>query len=111
MIVSVVVPLFNKARYLSRALNSIWAQEFADFEVIVVDDGSTDDSLAVALTHKDKRLRVISQANAGPGRRNRGIAEANGPFVAFLDADDAWKPNFLAAGLRHLRRIYLGLRA
>jgi hypothetical protein len=99
--VSVVVPLFNKAPYLTRALDSIWSQDFEDFEVILVDDGSTDEGLSVARAHKDNRLRVISQANAGPGAaRNRGLAEARGAFIAFLDADDAWLPNFLSAGLR-----------
>lgn len=102
MTVSVIVPLFNKAPYLTRALNSIWAQDFDDFEVIVVDDGSSDNGLAVARSHKDKRLCVISQANAGPGAaRNRGLAQAKAPFVAFLDADDEWMPDFLSAGMRH----------
>ena len=105
MTVSVIVPLFNKAPYLTRALNSIWAQDFDDFEVIVVDDGSSDDGLSVAQSHKDKRLRVISQANAGPGAaRNRGLAEAKGSFVAFLDADDEWMPDFLSAGMRHFAK-------
>jgi len=105
MLVSIVVPLFNKAGYLSRALDSIFAQEYHDFEVIVVDDGSTDDGLEVARAHKDKRLRIISQANAGPGAaRNRGLAECNGSFVAFLDADDAWMPNFLAGGMRQFEK-------
>ncbi|WP_394885673.1 glycosyltransferase family 2 protein (plasmid) [Mesorhizobium sp. AaZ16] len=80
MTVSVIIPLFNKAPYLTRALNSIWAQDFDDFEVIVVDDGSSDDGLSVARSHKDKRLCVLSQANAGPGAaRNRGLAQARLP--------------------------------
>lgn len=102
MTISVIVPLFNKAPYVTRALNSIWAQELADLEVIVIDDGSTDDGLSIVRSHPDKRLRVISQANAGPGAaRNRGLAEAKGEFAAFLDADDEWMPGFLAAGMRH----------
>lgn len=105
MTVSVIIPLFNKAPYLTRALNSIWAQDFDDFEVIVVDDGSSDDGLSVARSHKDKRLCVLSQANAGPGAaRNRGLAQAKAPFVAFLDADDEWMPNFLSAGTRHFAK-------
>ena len=105
MTVSVIIPLFNKAPYLERALNSIWAQDFDDFEVIVVDDGSSDGGLSVARSHKDKRMRVISQANAGPGAaRNRGLAKARAPFVAFLDADDEWMPNFLSAGMRHFAK-------
>jgi hypothetical protein len=105
MTVSVIIPVFNKASYLARALNSVWAQDFEPFEVIVVDDGSNDDSLSIAQAQTDKRLRIISQANAGPGAaRNRGLAEAKGAFVSFLDADDEWKPDFLAAGMRQLTK-------
>jgi glycosyltransferase involved in cell wall biosynthesis len=101
--VSVVVPLYNKAPFLLRALQSISAQSFADFEAIVVNDGSTDSSLQVAQSHRDSRFRFLSQENAGPGAaRNRGLAEATGEYVAFLDADDEWLPDFLAAGVARL---------
>jgi hypothetical protein len=92
----VIVPLYNKARYIERALRSIANQSFSDFEVIVVDDGSTDESAAIARDFPDNRLRVIQQRNSGPGAaRNRGIAEARGHFVASLDADDEWEADFL----------------
>jgi glycosyltransferase involved in cell wall biosynthesis len=98
--VSIVVPLYNKARWFRRALDSISRQTFEDFEAIVVDDGSTDGSAAIARAHSDGRFRVISQTNQGPGAaRNRGVAESSAEFVAFLDADDEWMPEYLAHAL------------
>jgi glycosyltransferase involved in cell wall biosynthesis len=92
MRVSVIVPLFNKAKYIERALRSITAQALSDFEVIVVDDGSTDGGARIAESHPDPRFRLIRQPNAGPGAaRNHGAAEARAPYLAFLDADDAWR--------------------
>jgi hypothetical protein len=100
MRVSVIVPLYNKASYITRALDSIAAQTFGDFEVIVVDDGSTDSSGQRASAHPDKRVRVLHQSNAGPGSaRNRGIAEAQGDLLAFLDADDEWMPDYLESSV------------
>lgn len=81
---------------MRRALDSISAQTLADFEVIVVDDGSTDGSAAIVADYPDARFRLLTQANAGPGAaRNAGIAKARGEFIAFLDADDEWLPNYL----------------
>ena len=94
--VSVIIPLFNKAPYVRRALESVSAQRFADFEVIVVDDGSTDAGAQMVAAYDDHRVRLIRQENLGPGAaRNRGIKEARGEFVAFLDADDEWLPEYL----------------
>jgi hypothetical protein len=94
--VSVIIPLYNKRKYVARTLDSVFNQTFRDFEVIVVDDGSTDGSPEVVRRYDDARLRMIHQANAGPGAaRNRGLAEANSPYVAFLDADDEWMPGYL----------------
>jgi glycosyltransferase involved in cell wall biosynthesis len=103
VLVSIVVPLYNKARFLTRTCDSIAAQSFADLEVIIVDDGSTDGSRALAEAYPDPRFRVISQTNAGPGAaRNRGLSEARGAFVAFLDADDEWAPEFLSVAVERL---------
>jgi len=99
MRVSVIVPLYNKAPYVRRALDSIGAQTLSDLEAIVVDDGSTDGSAEIAEAYTDPRFRIIKQANAGPGAaRNRGLAEARGPLAAFLDADDFWQPKYLETG-------------
>jgi hypothetical protein len=103
MQVSVIVPLYNKAATIERTLASIQAQTLPDFEVIVIDDGSTDGSGALVANWPDARVRVIRQANAGPGRaRNKGLAEARGRYVAFLDADDEWLPEFLSRGIASL---------
>lgn len=101
--VSVVVPLYQKGATIGRTLRSILAQTLAEFEVVVVDDGSTDDGPAVAAGIADARIRVLRQENAGPGAaRNRGIREARGDLVAFLDADDVWDPEYLARMVRRL---------
>jgi GT2 family glycosyltransferase len=103
MRVSVIIPLFNKIRYIERALHSIAAQTISDFEAIIVDDGSTDGGDQLAARYPDPRFRLIRQSNAGPGAaRNRGVAEARASYVAFLDADDAWRPEFLETNLRLL---------
>lgn len=101
--VSIVVPLFNKAPYVGRALRSISAQTFADFEVIVVDDGSTDGGHEQVEAHDDPRFRLVRQENAGPGAaRNRGMDQSVGDLIAFLDADDEWMPDYLEAAVAAL---------
>src|SRR5262249_7159571 len=86
--VSIITPLYNKAPYIRRTLDSVAAQTFRDFELIVVDDGSTDGGERLVADYVDERVRLIRQPNAGPGAaRNRGIAEARGELLAFLDAD------------------------
>jgi len=97
---SVVVPLFQKAPYVRRCLESVAAQTMADFEVLVIDDGSTDGGGDVVTALGDPRFRLIPQENAGESAaRNRGLLEARSRWVAFLDADDEWRPTFLEATL------------
>ncbi len=96
---SVVIPLFNKAPYVKKALESVFSQTFRDFELIVVDDGSTDDSLCVARTVLEGSgidFQLIHQENAGVSTaRNNGVATSHGDYICFLDADDWWAPTFL----------------
>ncbi len=102
--VSVVIALYNKGQYVRRALESVFAQSYEDFEVVVVDDGSTDDGPEKVRQYTDSRLKLVRQANAGPGAaRNRGISESNGEFLAFLDADDEWMPRFLESSMDKLK--------
>ena len=94
--ISVVMPLYNKRPFVDRAVQSVLAQTLDDYELIVVDDGSTDGSADVVTAIADPRIRLISQANRGPGAaRNVGIQAARGELLAFLDADDEWMPEFL----------------
>jgi glycosyltransferase involved in cell wall biosynthesis len=95
---TVVIPLFDKAAYLQRALDSVYAQSLAPAEILIVNDGSTDGGDAIARRQPDPRVRVIDQPNRGVSvARNVGLEAAREPFVAFLDADDCWRPGFLAA--------------
>lgn len=106
MRVSVIVPLYNKGRWIKRALDSIASQTFGDFEVIVVDDGSTDEGPEIVSNYKDARFRLIRQPNSGPGAaRNRGIADSSGEFVAFLDADDEWFEDYLEESIRSMEQF------
>lgn len=96
---SVIIPLYNKASYIQKALESVFAQTFKDFEVIVVDDGSKDESYRIAkeiLLHAPVVNRLIHQDNAGVSMaRNNGVAASHGDYICFLDADDWWEPTFL----------------
>lgn len=94
--ISVIIPLYNKKKYISRAVNSVLKQIYTNFELIVIDDGSTDNGANEVQKFKDDRIKLIHQNNQGvSAARNRGIEEAKAELVAFLDADDAWKRDFL----------------
>jgi glycosyltransferase involved in cell wall biosynthesis len=93
--VSVVMPAFNAGRFIAQAIESVLAQTYPHYEIVVVDDGSTDNTAEVTRPYLGQ-VRYIRQANSGPSRaRNRGIQEASGSYIAFLDADDVWRPNKL----------------
>ena len=94
--ISVVVPLYNKEDEIERCLRSILAQTVAEFEVVVIDDGSTDQGPSRVLEVSDPRIRLIRQRNGGlADARNRGMAESRADWIAFLDADDQWRPEHL----------------
>jgi glycosyltransferase involved in cell wall biosynthesis len=103
--VSVIIPLYNKAPYIARAIDSVLQQRYGDFELIIVDDGSTDEGPSLVRAYSDPRVKLVTQPNAGPGAaRNRGIELAQGELLAFLDADDEWLPTFLEESLMLLRQ-------
>jgi glycosyltransferase involved in cell wall biosynthesis len=94
---SVVIAVFNKEKYIGRTLQSVLDQTFTDFEIVVVNDGSTDNSEAVIQRFSDPRIRYYTQQNQGAGAaRNSAISKATAPWIALLDADDRWYPDYLA---------------
>mgnify|MGYP003294259976 CR=1 FL=1 len=103
---SVIIPLYNKAPYIEKALRSVFAQTYTDYELIVVDDGSKDDSKAVAeqvLACCPVPFQLISQANAGVSMaRNNGVAASQGDYICFLDSDDYLEPQFCELMLQHV---------
>jgi glycosyltransferase involved in cell wall biosynthesis len=100
--VSVVIPTYNRERLIARAVESVLAQTFKDYEIILIDDGSTDQTKEI-LRSFEGRIRYIYQTNAGiSGARNRGIQESSGEYIAFLDSDDTWLPEKLAEQVRIL---------
>jgi glycosyltransferase involved in cell wall biosynthesis len=105
-LVSIVIPTFNAPDFLLETLSTVFAQTFNDFEVILINDGSTDDTLARLKTLQERhsqQLIIITQPNAGIGAaRNRGIEESHGKYIAFLDHDDLWRPEKLARQLKFM---------
>jgi glycosyltransferase involved in cell wall biosynthesis len=100
--VSVIIPVYNGERYLSAAIESVLAQTVLPLEIVIVDDGSTDESKMVARRFVPN-VRVVTQSNGGPAAaRNRGVGLARGDFLAFLDADDLWVSNKLQRQLQAL---------
>jgi glycosyltransferase involved in cell wall biosynthesis len=103
--VSIVIPAYNVAPYIGETLDSVFAQTFADYEVIVINDGSPDtEELERAIQPYQERIRYLSQKNSGASAaRNAGLHAARGKLIAFLDADDLWSPNYLAEQLKFMR--------
>lgn len=93
---SIIIPLYNKEDFIADTIKSVLNQTFTDFEIIVVNDGSTDNSLKELQSIKDHRIITIQQKNQGVSiARNNGIKNAKGDYITLLDADDEWKPNHL----------------
>lgn len=93
---SVIIPAYNAALYIKESIGSVLKQTFSDFEIVVVDDGSKDETGEIVKTIKDDRIHYIYQPNGGvSSARNTGISNAKGEYICFLDADDFWKPNHL----------------
>lgn len=97
-LVSVIVPVYNVSKYLPKCIDSILAQKYNNIELILVDDGSTDNSYQICLSYatRDSRIKVFSQKNGGPSKaRNKGLEESIGEFVTFVDSDDYIKPDYI----------------
>jgi glycosyltransferase involved in cell wall biosynthesis len=104
---SIIIPCYNQAHFLNDALQSLLSQSFTDWEAIIVNDGSPDDTSLVANTwiERDSRIRLIEQQNAGlSAARNTGISSANGQYIGLLDADDRYGPDFLLTVFSHLQK-------
>ena len=104
--ISVIIPLYNKAHTIVNTLTTVMSQTYQDFEVVIVNDGSTDNGVEVINKHfHDSRIRIVNQENAGvSAARNRGIDEAKGEWIAFLDADDEWLPTYLETIISSIAR-------
>lgn len=98
---SIIIPLYNKAQYINRAIVSVLSQTIRDFELIIVGGKSTDGGEDIALSYHDSRIRLIQESGIGvSSARNQGVSEAKSDMIAFLDADDEWKPEFLETILK-----------
>lgn len=105
MRVSVVIPLYNMERHVAQTIGTVLSQSFQDFEIVVVDDGSTDGSVRAVEAIRDPRIHLIRQLNGGAASaRNAGIATARGEWITFLDSDDIWLPHNLASHFSILDR-------
>ncbi len=103
--ISIVIPAYNAESTIRETIESVQKQTFSDFEVIIIDDGSTDKTVEIINNFDDERIKVFSYENGGvSAARNRGISHANGEFIAFLDADDLWTPDKLELQLAVLEK-------
>ncbi len=102
-LISVIVPFYNAENFIAETVHSIQQQAYEPLQIIIINDGSTDNSLKI-IESFDTPMKIISQANAGPAQaRNRGLQHAKGEFIAFLDADDLWPEGKLANQLAYLK--------
>lgn len=104
---TVVMPAYNAAAYLAQTIESVLSQTFTNFELLIIDDGSTDNTAIIAEDYqqKDKRVKLLIQSNQGvSATRNQGITSSNSEYIAFIDADDKWFPDKLALHYQHLEK-------
>ncbi len=100
---SVIIPMYNSELYISSTITSVLKQTFKNFELLIINDGSTDNSTEIVNQFNDTRIKLITKANGGvSSARNRGIKEAKGEYIAFLDSDDYWHPNHLEFASKYL---------
>lgn len=101
--VSVIIPAYCVEKYIAATIQSVLNQTYQDFEILIIDDGSTDRTVEICRQFQDSRIQVISQLNRGPaGARNQGIRQSKGEYLAFLDGDDLWAPEKLEKQVAHL---------
>ena len=101
---SIIIPVYNKENFIARTLESVLSQSFGDYEIIIVNDGSTDSSREIIMQFEDPRIRYFTKSNGGVSlARNFGIEQATAPYIAFLDADDIWYPDFLSVVQKMIR--------
>ncbi len=103
---SIITPCYNGAKYISQTIDSVLAQTYENWEMIIIDDGSKDNSEEIvrAYMEKDSRIKFLQQANAGSAAaRNNGIRSAEGQYIALLDADDLWEPEFLESQIAFMK--------
>jgi len=102
---TVIIPLFNKEKFIEVTLKSVLNQSFTDFEILIVNDGSTDSSIAIIKSFTDPRIRYFSKENAGvSSARNYGIEKAKADHISFIDADDYWYPGFLQEMFENIKK-------
>ncbi len=101
-VVSIIVPIYNREQYIARCIQSVCSQTFPDWELILSDDGSTDNTLSLcgSFAQADARIRVLNNPHGGvSAARNAGLEAASGQYIAFLDSDDSWEPDFLETAI------------
>jgi len=102
VLVSVVIPAFNSERYIAECIDSVLNQTYQNIEIIIIDDGSTDNTVNIISKYKSDKIKLFNQKNSGPGAaRNYGVKQASGMWVAFIDADDIWLPDKILKQLNH----------
>ncbi|MBM3703409.1 MAG: glycosyltransferase family 2 protein, partial [Actinobacteria bacterium] len=104
-LVSVIIPTYNRDKYITLAIDSVLNQTFKDYEIIVIDDGSTDNTQIVLKPYRDKIIYIYQKNSGVSAARNAGIRIAKGEWLAFLDSDDEWQPTYLTSQMSRVKEI------